>query len=101
MKKDSIGLRCMYSNVDQLLNKMEDLRQTIAADQPDIVLLTEVIPKAQKNPIYETLLNIDGCEKYVNFNFTDSNLGASGKRGVAIYVKDGTEETLGLTPMRG
>ena len=100
MKKDSIGLKCMYSNVDQLLNKMEDLRQTIAADQPDIVLLTEVIPKAQKNPIYETLLNIDGYEKYVNFKFTDSNLGASGKRGVAIYVKDGlqAEEVKFQTP---
>ena len=34
-------------------------------------------------------MNIDGYEKYVNFDFTESNLGASGKRGVAIYVKDG------------
>ena len=38
----------MYSNVDQLLNEMEDLRLIIAADKPDIILITEVIPKAQK-----------------------------------------------------
>ena len=78
----------MYSNVDQLLNKMEDLRLIIAADKPDIILITEVIPKAQKNPIYEAQININGYEKYVNFNFTDTELGASGKRGVAIYVND-------------
>ena len=89
MKEDKIGLKCMYSNVDQLLNKMEDLRLIIAVDQPDIILLTEIIPKAQKNPIHETLLDIEGYEKHLNFNFADTNLGASGKRGVAIYVKDG------------
>ena len=78
----------MYSNVDQLLNKMEDLRLMISAENPDIILITEVIPKAQKNPIYEAQMNVSGYEKYVNFNFTDSDLGASGNRGVAIYVKD-------------
>ena len=38
----------MYSNVDQLLNKMEDLKALISNKKPDIVLLTEIIPKAQK-----------------------------------------------------
>lgn len=47
----SIGLKCLYSNVDQLLNKMEDLKSLISDNEPDITLLTEIIPKAQKNPI--------------------------------------------------
>ena len=51
------------------------------------MLFTEVIPKAQKNPILESQMNITGYDCYVNFNFTDSDLGASGKRGVAVYVK--------------
>ena len=78
----------MYSNVDQLLNKIEELRFIATVDKPDIIFLTEVIPKAQKNPIHETLINISGYDKYLNFNLEDQNLGSSGKRGVAIYIKD-------------
>ena len=55
----------------------------IASDQPDIMLFPEVIPKAQKI-IY---LKIKGYEIYKNFEYTDTNLGASSIRGIAIYVK--------------
>ena len=41
------GLNCLYANVDQLLNKMEDLKMMIGSQEPDILLFTEVIPKAQ------------------------------------------------------
>ena len=51
------------------------------------MLFTEVIPKAQKNPILESQMNITGYDCYLNFNFTENDLGTSGKRGVAIYVK--------------
>lgn len=81
----------MYSNVDQLLNKIEDLKSLISDDEPDIILLTEIIPKAQKNVIHESQLNITGYETHVNFKFTEEELGSSGKRGVAIYVKDNLE----------
>ena len=67
---------------------MDDLRMLIASDEPDIMLFTEVIPKAQKNPIFESQLEIKGYELFKNFNNTDTNLGSSGIRGVAIYVKD-------------
>ena len=83
----------MYSNVDQLLNKIEELRFIATVDQPDIIFLTEVIPKAQKNPIHESLMNISGYDKYLNFNLEDSNLGSSGKRGVAIYIKESLSST--------
>ena len=52
------------------------------------MVFTEVIPKAQKNKIEKSRLSIDGYELYTNFKFTEENLGASGKRGVAIYVKN-------------
>ena len=67
---------------------MDELRMQIASDDPDIMLFTEVIPKAQKNPISETQMIIKGYEIYKNFEYSDTNLGASGIRGVAIYVKD-------------
>ena len=80
-------LKCLYSNVDQLLNKIDDLESMISEDAPDIMLFTEVIPKAQRNAINESQINIPGYDLYTNFDFTEENLGASGKRGVAVYVK--------------
>ena len=88
VKKGDVGLNCLYSNVDQLLNKMDDLLMLIASDEPDIMMLTEVIPKAQINPTLETQISIKGYEIFTNFNYTDTNLGSSGIRGVAIYVKE-------------
>ena len=82
------GMRCLYSNADQLLNKIEDLKMMIAKESPDIMMFTEVIPKAQKNPILESQMTVPGFVPYVSFKFSDENLGASGKRGVAIYVRD-------------
>ena len=68
------GLKCLFLTADKLLNKMEDLQMTVAAGEPAIVIATEVIPKAQKQPIQEPLLDIDGFEKYTNFAFTEENL---------------------------
>ena len=88
LQKGFFGLNCLYANVDQLLNKMDDHRMLISTNKPDIMLFTEVIPKAQKHPILETQVKIQGYEIYTNFNHTDTNLGASGIRGVAICVRD-------------
>ena len=63
----------------------------IADDVPDIMIITEVIPKAQMHSIPEPLLNVDGFEKFTNFAFSEENLGSSGKRGVAIFVNDKLE----------
>ena len=83
--KDDIGLNCLYSNVDQLLNKMDDLRMFIASNMPGIMLFTEVIPKAQVNPIFKSEVEI-GYAVYTNFNYTDCNLDALG--GTAFYVRE-------------
>ena len=83
-----MGIKCFYTNSDQLLNKIEDLKMLIADDEPDVMMITEVIPKAQKHPISDTQLNIEGYKVYKNFQNVDLNLGASGMRGVAIYVKN-------------
>lgn len=84
-------MKCLYFNADQLLNKMEELRSTIADNPPDIIIVTEVIPKAQKHPIQEPLLKIDGFETFTNFAFTEENLGIAGKRGVAFFVNSKLE----------
>ena len=78
----------MYTNVDQLLNKMEDLKMIISDVDPDIILLTEVIPKRQQNVIHEVQIKLIGYQLYTNFKFVDTNLGDSGIRGTIIYVKN-------------
>jgi len=40
----------------------------IADNPPDIILITEVIPKAQTNPIEEARLNIPGFNVFLNFD---------------------------------
>lgn len=82
------GLKVLYTNADQFINKKEDLLQFIDGDEPSIILITEVIPKRQIRSIEAPLLHMKGYELYLNFDHTEANLGASGIRGVAIYVKE-------------
>ena len=60
----------------------------IADNKPDIMMISEVIPKAQTLPLPLALLSIPGYKLYVNFDPTQANLGRSGCRGVCIYVRD-------------
>ena len=59
----------------------------IAGDLPDVILIIEVKPKNQVNPITHSLIDIDEYNCFTNFNPDDSNLGASGIRGVLIYAR--------------
>ena len=83
----NVGLKILYTNADQFINKRNDLEMFNANDQPDIMLITEIIPKNQVNPITQALLDIEGYKCYLNFNPDECNLGASGIRGVCIYSK--------------
>ena len=80
--------KVFYTNSDQLLNKHDDLLMQIADISPDIILITEVIPKAQINPIDEARLNIPGFNVFLNFDPTLHNLGSSNCCGIAIYVSN-------------
>ena len=63
-------LNFFYTNADQFLNKRDDLLMLIASDEPDILILTEVIPKAQlqSNPISFSRLTLPGYFIHVNFD---------------------------------
>ena len=60
----------------------------ITGDEPDIICITEVIPKAQVHPLSSALLNIPHYSLFLNFDPSVSHLGSSGLRGVAIYASD-------------
>ena len=40
-------LKFLYTNADQFVNKRDDLLARIAGDEPDVILITEFIPKSQ------------------------------------------------------
>ena len=40
----SENLNILYTNADQFLNKREELLILIANDNPDLIIITEVIP---------------------------------------------------------
>ena len=66
----------------------------IDGDLPDVILITEVIPKNQVSPITHSLIDIDEYNCFTNFNPDDSNLGASGIRGVLIYARNAQRQLI-------
>ena len=76
-------------NADQFVKKRDDLCNCmfIAGNEPDFMLVNEVIPKAQVFPISLALLSIPGYVMYSNFDASQSYLGKCGLRGICIYVK--------------
>ena len=70
---DTKGLKFLYTNADQFINKRDDLI---------------MIPKKNENPITHARLDIDGYKYVLYFDPDEINLGVSGKRCVAIYHKE-------------
>ena len=76
------GLTFLYTNADNLINKMDELRARVVVTNPDIIIITEVYPKTCDSTITLPVeLDITG---YICFR---SNVMKS-SRGVVIYVKD-------------
>ena len=65
----------MYTN--------SELLTVIVDDKPDIIMITEIIPKAQINPILKPLHDIPGYNMQANFDSEEARLGASE---IAIYT---------------
>ena len=65
---------------------MNDLETHIHEREPDVMVITEVIPKAQSSAIPRVCLHVDGYSEYLNFD-----CGLCGEvqqgRGIAVYAK--------------
>ena len=83
----------MYTNIDQLPNKRDDLLMAIFDSKPDIIVLTEVIPKAQRHPMDLARISIPEYTLHVNFELNIADLETSGKRGIGIYTRGGLSAT--------
>ena len=82
----------MYTNADGLINKRDELVLRIKNSRmPQIIIVTEVIPKGQKAALMPGDLSIEGYRgPFTNFELGVSHPG-NGKRGVAIYVCEEVE----------
>ena len=50
---------------------MDDLYTLIAGDEPDLILITEILPKRSINYLSTARLSVDGYQAFFNFNPTD------------------------------
>ena len=82
-------LKVLYTNADQLPNKMEELKVMIMNREPDILVITEVIPKAQEHAITRAILKLPGYNEFFNFDPDVIIPRQCKKRGIAIYTKCG------------
>ena len=59
---DRPKLKVVYSNADNLMNKRQELEVLIALQNPDIICVTEVVPKNTSLPVQICELQIQGYE---------------------------------------
>ena len=75
------SLLCISTNADSFLNKIEEFKNRfLNTDRPDIIAITEVLPKNARYPLTKAELQLPGYEMFPN-NFPDKS-----KRGTIIYV---------------
>ena len=72
----------MYSNLDTITNKLDELKARVNVENPTIIALTEIKPKNARYSLTKEELNING------YNIIATNLENKTGRGVCIYVKD-------------
>ena len=85
------NLKCLYTNADSLVNKMDELKLYAECNKPHIIIINEVVPKHYKFELTENDIGIDGYDIWHNMNELNQHsrdpTGAEGKwRGVAIYT---------------
>ncbi|KAJ8049615.1 hypothetical protein HOLleu_02434 [Holothuria leucospilota] len=73
------GFFCLYYNADSLLNKRGELELTVNRINPDIIFITESLPKASRFSVQVSELGISGYQLFTNDD---------PKRGVCVYHKE-------------
>ena len=79
-------MKCMYTNTDSLLNRKSELEILINMYKPDIIGITEILPKNREEDPDNCKLKIQGYEHY-------SNTGANSRRGVILFIREDLNAT--------
>ena len=60
------GMSVFYTNADNLVNKIDELKVRVILKRPDIIVITEVYPKAgESTDIFPSELNISGYNTFI------------------------------------
>ena len=80
------SLKVLYTNADQFLNKVHDLQTFIAGDEPDLILISELLLKNCSASVFINITNfmIPGYSLYLNLDSTADTSTTLGIRGVAF-----------------
>ena len=70
------------------MNKRDCLSMAVCGEEPDIIFITEVLPKVYVLPFSSALLSLPGYTLFTNFDCEKADDANRGIRGVAIYVRD-------------
>ena len=81
----------LYTNADQLANKLGELETRIKITKPHLIIVTEVNKKNTKYTSETTIFKIE-C-----YQFFHENVCGKG-RGIAIYVHENIKDVLEVTP---
>lgn len=74
-------LKCFYSNVDSFINKRAEFYTILECERPDIVCLSEILPKNCSNPVQPAEIQLDNYDCFTNIGETQCHLG------VGIWTK--------------
>ena len=78
--KTTQNLKIIYSNVDQLPNKRDELGKLVLDQNPDIIQLTEILPKHKTDINSDIEFALPGYHKpFIN---------KTPLRGIAVYIKE-------------
>ena len=75
------NLKFLYTNCDTVTNKLDELEASIDMNDPDIIVLTEILPKNNRYMLQTSELEIRGYSLFTN-NYELKDI-----REVAIFVK--------------
>ena len=70
------------------MNKINDLEMVIAGSEPDLILITEILPKYHLYCIKKTSLMIPGYSLYLNFDLDSDITPILDIRGVEIFISN-------------
>lgn len=73
-------LKCYYTNADSVFNKRAELVTAIAIHTPDVICITEAVPKNTRTKPQDSELQVEGYELFSNLERC--------KRGVLLYTAD-------------
>ena len=81
------SVKCLYTNADSLMNKIDELKVLVRDEKPHIIGICEVKPKNCRYSITDAELQLDGYDMF------HTNLSHGKHRGCILYIDKEIEAT--------